>query len=1075
MTRSDGRSRQPGPGTAGARTLHAAVRRHAEERPTAVAVVHGEHVLGYRELDRTADAWAASLAGRGIGPGSLVPVLLPRSARLVVAVLAVLKTGAAYALLDPAWPDRRLREAVEELGASTLVTDRGTAPPDIGVPVWAVPEPGSWTPAERSTGFQPAERTPGVQPAERSTSFQPAERTTGFQQAERSTGFQQAERSTGFQPVEVAATAPACVFFTSGTTGRPKGVVVPHVATTRLMRPGTFARFSPGTVLPLAAAVPWDAFSLELWGALYNGGTSLVVDEPYLTAQVLRDGVSAYGVDTVWLTSSLFNMIVDEDPDAFRGLRQVMTGGERLSVPHVRAFVRRHPDIALINGYGPVESTVFVTTHRITEADCDSADGIPVGRPVPGTDIHIIDGEICVAGDGLALRYLGDPALTAAKFPEVRLGERAVRVYRTGDLGHMDDDGVLHYRGRMDRQVKLHGHRIEPAEVERQIEHLLPAVGRCRVVVRRDEAGTARGLVAFCVPAVPGDPLRDALDALRPLLVRYQCPDALLSVPSFPLTANGKLDERALLEMPLPGPAPASAAAQAPAEQDADDPLVRAVVRAVSAVLRTEAVPLGNDFRALGGTSLDMGRVCAQLARELGRPVPVSAFYEHPTARSFAQWLRASQPSTAHAATPRSDVPLTPMQTVYLTRHLLDPDDRSAHCPVLWSIEGELDPDALEAAVGTVHRRHQVLRCAYLLDPDPVARPVDVPAPVLEVLPAEPDVETAVATLREVLAEPLEVSEGDIWRAVLVPLRSGRGWVLGCVVHHIAFDGWSEAVLAADLADAYNALCGTDRAPLRAAAPTVAETHALRTARLAVADTDRQRAWLAAELRDVPELRWPGEPASARRVPPGRIEVVLGVEDTGRLDTAATAAGVTRFVVLLSCYGRVLARLTGGDDFAVGIPVAQRHDSRLEDAVGCHIDMSCIRLRGDALADGPGAVAAAHRAVTRAFAAQDVSFGEVVRLVNPPRGDRAPLFQTLFVLQDNAVPTLALDGLLTDFLRPPYLDIPLEVQTEIWPLADGRLRLVVNYRPDAVSHVLARDLLKGFADLVRTLPQGARS
>ncbi|PKW00387.1 amino acid adenylation domain-containing protein [Streptomyces sp. 1222.5] len=1010
-----------------AQTLHAAVRRHAEERPSALAVVHGDRTLTYAELDGTADLWAASLASRGVGPGSLVPVLLPRSAELVVAVLAVLKTGAAYALLDPAWPGRRHREVVAQLAAPVLVTGRGVPAPDLGAPVWSVPD---------ATAAGPAGQSPG------------------------------------FRPAEVPATAAACVFFTSGTTGRPKGVVVPHIATTRLMRPGTFARFTPGTVIPLAAAVPWDAFCLELWGALHNGGTSLVVDEPYPTAQVLRDGVGTHGVGTVWLTAGLFNMIVDEDLEAFTGLHQVMTGGERLSVPHVRAFLRRHPGIALINGYGPVESTVFVTTHRITEADCDLPDGIPVGRPVPGTTVHIVDGEICVAGDGLALGYLGDPALTEERFPHLRLDGRPVRVYRTGDLGHLDEDGVLHYRGRKDRQVKLHGHRIEPAEVERQIEQLLPAVSSCRVVVRRDEAGTARGLVAACVPADPGDPLDGALDELRPLLVRYQCPEVLIGVASFPVTANGKVDEGALLRLARPGPAAPAAAVAAP---DASDPLLHAVVSTVASVLGTGGVSLDTPFTALGGTSLDMGRVCARLAAELGRPVPVSAFYQHPSARALAQWLHTSQPAAGPAATPTGDVPLTPMQTVYLTRHLFDPTDRTAHCPVVWSVEGELDLDVLEAAVDRVHRRHEVLRCVYLMDPEPVARPVDVPAPVLEMLPAAPNAEAAVSALREVLGEPLELAEADIWRVVLVPLESGHGAVLGCVVHHIAFDGWSEAVLATDLAKAYNALRGTADTPAPLPAPTVAQTHALRTARLALADTDRQRDWLAAQLRDVPALRWPGAPAMARPAPPGRCDTVLDARDVARLDTTAAEAGVTRFVVLLSCYGRLLAALTGCNDFAVGVPVAQRHHSRLESAVGCHIDMACVRLRGEALGDEAGALAAAARAVAGSFAAQDVSFGEVVRLVNPPRGSRSPLFQTLFVLQDNATPDLALDGLTTRFLRPPYFDIPLEVQTEVWPLADGRLRLVVNYRPDAVSHALAHDLLKGLADSVRILPRRARS
>ncbi|MFE9631401.1 condensation domain-containing protein [Streptomyces sp. NPDC006463] len=248
----------------------------------------------------------------------------------------------------------------------------------------------------------------------------------------------------------------------------------------------------------------------------------------------------------------------------------------------------------------------------------------------------------------------------------------------------------------------------------------------------------------------------------------------------------------------------------------------------------------------------------------------------------------------------------------------------------------------------------------------------------------------------------------------------------------------------------------------------------LRAARLAQTDPDRQRDALAAELRGVAELRWPGADglqATAPEAATARVELLLD-EDAGvRLDTAAARSGVTRYAVLLSLYGRLLADLTGVRDFAVGVPVAQRADSALEDAVGCHIEMACLRLRGPVLGGGPAAVAEAGRILHRAFAAQDVPFHDLVRHLNPPRTGRPPLFQTLLVLQDNAPAELRLDGLTSTLLRPPYLDLPLDVHTEFWPEPDGRLRLAVSHRTAAVPHTLAREILKRLADLVHTLPQ----
>lgn len=981
--------------------------RTARDRPGAVALVSGHRTVGYGELDRTADAWAASL---GTGAGDLVPITLPRSVELVTAVLAVLKTGAAYALLDPAWPGDRLREAIGQLGPPLLVTRPG------GVEVPGLP---SWTP--------PA--APGTV-------------------------------APGFRAAAVDGSAPCCVFFTSGTTGTPKGVLVPHRATARLFRPGTFARFSADTVVPLAAPVPWDAFSLELWSALLNGGTSVVVEEPFLSASALRDGISRHGVDTAWLTSSLFDMIVDESPEAFHGLRQLMIGGERLSPGHVGRFLRRHPEITLLNGYGPVESTVFATTHRITPADCDRPGGIPLGRPVPGTEVHVLDGvrpcapgetgEICLEGDGLALRYLGRPELTDAKFVTVRIAGRPRRLYRTGDLGARDADGLLHFRGRADRQVKIRGHRVEPAEVERRVERLLPAVRACRVLARRDDGGSVRELLAFCSPTVPAG----AMATLRAALLPHQRPAALIAVDAFPVTSRGKLDERALLAMA------GDPAGIEPAGEH-EDPLVRLVAETFGAVLGRPGVPAGVPFTDLGGGSLDAGRVCARLTGRLGRAVPVSRLYQHPTALALAGWLGSSRPpAPPRPAEADAGTPLTPMQLVFLTRQLRDPGDRTSHCLLTWVVEGALDHTALEAAIAGVHRRHEPLRAAYLPDPRPAAHVVDIEPPPLEYLPRQPSVEAAVEALRELLSEALDPTAGDVWRTALAEVDGGPA-VFGCVVHHIAFDGRSESVLARDLAAAYEAARGSAATPEPV---TLAAAYDAYAARLEGAAAHHD--YLREEFSGAPDLQWPAgatEPAAGCVV-----EVPLSPAVVAGADALAAASGVSRFAVLLTCYATSLAEVTGQDDFVVGVPVVQRDAPVLEHAIGCHITMLALRLRGST----PDGVRAVGRLAERAFAAQDVPFPDLLRAAGVQPGDRHPLFQTVFALQDNPAPELRLPGLKTTFLRQPYLDLPLELHTELWPAPGGGLLVTVHFRPEAVPEVTAQEIAKRFADRTHTLRSG---
>lgn len=969
--------------------LHQRVADHAAATPDAVALRTATGTVSYRTLDRTANALAAGLAGAGAGAGHVLPVVLPRGVDLVTALLAVLKTGAGYALLDPAWPEHRRREVITQLAAPLVVESATPGPAD----------------------------------------------------------------PSGFRPVPVAGTDPCSVFFTSGTTGRPKGVLTTHDATARLFGTDTFARFGRDTVIPLAAPAPWDAFSLELWSALLSGGSCLIVDEPYLSAHSLRAGIAGHGVNTVWLTSSLFNLIVDEDLDAFAGLDQVMIGGERLSTSHVRRFLGRHGDIELTNGYGPVESTVFATTHRITGADGD----IPIGRPVPGTGIHVLDGtrpcavgetgEICVSGHGLAIGYLGDPDLTAARFTTVDLDGRPVRVYRTGDLGTWDDTGALRYLGRADRQVKIRGHRIEPAEVERQVERLLPGVRACHVLARRDEAGNATELVAFCVPADEGDPLDGALGTLRAGLVSYQRPTAVVSVDAFPVTARGKLDETALLAMAVPTAEP-----QAPPATHHDDPLTSAVAETVAAVLG-RAVPAGAGFFESGGTSLAAGRVCARLAARLGRPVPVSVLYREPTVAALAGWLRDTAPSTREL--PDGPAPLTAMQRMYLVRHLVDEHDTTAHCLLTWIVDGELDLAALASAVGSVHERHEPLRAAYLIEPEPVAELLDVDPPPVERLPAQPSVEVAVHALRTALAEPLAPEDADLWRVMVAPVDGTATTVLGCVVHHIAFDGASESVLATELATAYRA--GTLPAP-----PSLAAQHRHQLHRVRHDHT----ATLATELAGTPPLRWPAgrtEPG-----PTGHLDTLIGPAAIAGVDGIAASAGVSRFVVLLWLFARTVAEITGQDDFAVGVPVARRDGQDLDRAIGCHLGMICPRLRGPALTGGPGGLAETGRIVREAMAGQDVPLPDVLAAADLTGGDRPPVYQVLFALQDNPIPRLDLPGARTRFLRQPYLDLPLELHAELWPDDDGGLVLDVGFRPGAVPEATAREIAKRFADRVRT-------
>ena len=500
--------------------IHAAVRAHASIQPDATALIHHGVAFSYATLDAAADAYATELAGRGVGPGTIVPLLLLGGPQAVAVQLAVLKCGAAYANIDGNWPAARQAAIIRQIAPKAVVALQGAAPECEAEVVSLAPDD------LRDV----------------------------------------AARARRFTPPVLDTSSPATVFFTSGTTGLPKGVVVPHRAVTRLFGPEGLAGFGPGHVTPQAAASAWDMYAFEVWGQLRSGGAVVFLpDEDHLMPGTLRDLVRTAGVDTVWLTTSLFNVFVDEDVKCFTGVRQLLIGGEKLSSAPVRTFLQNHPGIPLHNGYGPAENCMLTTTRLIRPEDCEIDAGIPVGTPVPGTTVILLDeddrpcepganGEVCISGSGLAVCYLGQPKMTAAKFPTLRIRGERVRVYRTGDIGLVDGEGVLHFRGRKDRQVKIRGHRIEPAEIEVAAAKI-DGLSQCAVIPVSDSDGTVTGLALCYVVAPAGQDSTRPRDALgesevRAILARtlpaYLVPAVVRRFERFPVTANGKVDQAEL-------------------------------------------------------------------------------------------------------------------------------------------------------------------------------------------------------------------------------------------------------------------------------------------------------------------------------------------------------------------------------------------------------------------------------------------------------------------------------------------------------------------------------------------------
>ncbi|GAB3482937.1 non-ribosomal peptide synthetase [Amycolatopsis cihanbeyliensis] len=575
-------------------TVPAAFAEQVRHRPHATALVCDEDSLTYAELDARSNQLAHRLRTLGAEPGALIGVCLPRSTELITALLAILKTGAAYLPIDPEYPEERQRLLLTDGDARLVVTTDLVGDPTID--------------EEPSTALESVVRPQDL----------------------------------------------AYVIYTSGSTGRPKGVEIEHQAIIRLVTGMPEGILGPREVLLHASAISFDAATFEIWGALLAGATCAISTERVLTARPLANAIARHRISTLWLTSSLFNHIVDEDTTALTGLRHLLVGGEALSVAHVRRAVTALPGTRVFNGYGPTECTTFATCHPIASPVPADTSGIPIGRPIGNTRVYVLDdqgrlaptgvpGELHVAGPGVARGYRGQPELTAEKFVRNLYDTTSGRLYRTGDLVRHNANGDIEFLGRLDDQIKIRGYRIEPQEIEASLQ-AHPDIPQAAVVAREDTPGQKR-LVAYL--KVPGDDVPDdaALRAhLRSELPEYMVPEAFVALPELPLTINGKLDSSA-----LPAPDSGTRTDTAATFVRPRNQTEEALAAIWAHVLDVDTVGRNESFFDVGGHSLKAAQLAVRISETFDIQLPLRTVFERPTIAKLAEEMNSERrTSTGH-------------------------------------------------------------------------------------------------------------------------------------------------------------------------------------------------------------------------------------------------------------------------------------------------------------------------------------------------------------------------------------------------------------------------------------------
>jgi len=582
--------------------VHQLFELQAARQPNAVAVVHGEKQISYGELNRRANQLAHYLRAHGVGLETRVGVLMERSANWILALLGILKAGGVYVPLDGSYPAGRLRFMLDDADIRLLLTERGQ--PQIEASEVVYLDQG-WEWLENESAENPENLT-------------------------------QAENL-------------AYLMYTSGSTGQPKGVGVPHRAINRLVRNTNYVKFDENDRVAQISNASFDAATFEIWGALLNGSRLVILEkEMALSPKELGKQLIEHEISVMFLTTALFNQTALSRPEIFASLKYMIFGGDAVDPRAVQRVLEEGKPQHLVNGYGPTEGTTFTTCYDAQAAGI-GARTIPIGQPISNTEVWVLDqqsrivpvgvpGELCIGGDGLARGYMGRPELTAEKFvPHPYSRNPGARLYRTGDLVRYREDGNIEFLKRMDQQVKVRGFRVELGEIESTLNQYW-AVVESVVVDRKDDSGDTR-LIAYIVPEQGVEPASlELLTFLQEKLPSYMLPSAFIAIKEIPLTPNGKVDRRAL---PAPEQIGASTGAGFIAPRTEMEQLVAEIWRETLGVTQ---VGVESNFFDLGGHSLLATRVMNRIRERCGVELPLRVLFEFPTVVSLAAKIDAARP-----------------------------------------------------------------------------------------------------------------------------------------------------------------------------------------------------------------------------------------------------------------------------------------------------------------------------------------------------------------------------------------------------------------------------------------------
>ncbi|MBG0969476.1 non-ribosomal peptide synthetase [Bacillus sp. SRB3LM] len=887
-----------------------------QKTPNHIALSFKEKEITYRELNEKANQYAHLFRNLGIAKGDFVGVCIERSNELITTLLGILKIGAIYVPLDANYPQKRLEFMIQDSRMKWIITQKS-----------------------KNNIFK-----------------------TGYPTV---ITIDQKQEDILSQPtnslrVTVNPTDISHVIYTSGSTGMPKGVLINHRNVIRLVKNTNYMQFDKQEVMLQLAPISFDASTFEIWGSLLNGGKLVIMPPETPTLGKIGETIRSHHITTLWLTSSLFNQMVENRLNDIVGLKYLIIGGESLSLSHVEKFIKNTKYCKLINGYGPTENTTFSCYYEIHDIDTKRGN-IPIGQPISNSTVYILDenlkpvptgviGELYVGGDGIANGYLNQEDLTSERFIRSVFNSNSDEIlYKTGDFARCLANGNIEFRGRIDSQVKVRGHRIELSEIEFALnEHL--AVQQCAVVVTEDSIGD-KTLVAYIV-ANKGM-LREQHSIsmyfkgfLQSELPSYMIPTRYFIVDSIPLTPNGKVDISSLKKVV------SMSTSESIEYISPRDKWESKLSEIWEGILDIKKISITDNFFSLGGHSLKATRIISKINAAFTIDLELRHIFEFPTIEQMAKFIKSNAKqikkeilSPLQNIKESKDYPVSFSQERMWIASQYDIVTTAYHVNITKKLKGPLHVPSFKKALNILVNRHPSFRTTFHLDSDlrqEIKNDIEVNLQVVDVTTcktAEKEIKI-IQLLNEYVQEPFDLSNELLFRTKLFKIAEQEYiWIL--VMHHILTDGWSQNIILNDLISSYNAISQGESPLLSNIKFTYVDYSIWQRAIVNKGFLDSQLQYWLNKLENIQNkgtLPLDFKRSNLETQKGASIKFNFNDELQKKLQEFNGLYSSTSYLTLLSVYILFLSKYSKSRQIVIGTPTANRKNLDVQNIVGCFVN-----------------------------------------------------------------------------------------------------------------------------------------